>query len=168
MNRKMLALGAGFAVTLAVITAGVLAYVARPRPEPPWNDAFDARLSDIGVWQTVDSTGKANGSGSIEFTYVVQNGTRKDYSTDGESVVAMAQRPDGLMPLDSGSHVEYPIFIPAGSKVAVKISIPYADALGEVARGEERKAVREKLPKLAGFVLFDRRAHCRISFPKDW
>src|SRR5260221_4759201 len=66
MNRKMLALGAGFAVTIAVITAGEFAYVARPRAGPPWNDAFVAKLSDIRVLQTVDSTGKSLGAASLD------------------------------------------------------------------------------------------------------
>ena len=108
-------------------------------------------------------------SGTVEFTYIVENRSGFDYSTTGESITAMVQRPDGLVASEETIKMKYPIFIPAGQKVAVKITIPYGDAIGPVDKNTDlRKAVREHLPKLSGFVLFDQANRFQIELPKGW
>jgi len=168
---KAFAFGSGFALTIALVGGAALWYLSRPSPPEPWNDkALNAVLSDIEVWQDMpDRTGRPADQGFVEFVYIVENRLDKDYSTDGASIKAMVRRPDGLVSSDDAIKVKYPIFIPSGQKVAVTVSIPYAVALGPIEKDTDmRKTVREKLPKLSGFVLFDQGARYQIELPKDW
>ena len=164
---KAAAFGAGFALIAGAIVAGVYWWVTRRDSDARWNStALRATLSDIDVWQDVGTAGTPSEEGSLEFTYVVHNQSGRDYSTTGASVVIMARRPDGLAASEKAIVVGYPIFIPSGERVAVKISIPYGRALGPIeANTDVRRRVREKLPKLAGFVLFDRATRYQIDFP---
>jgi len=168
--RRSFALGAGFAVTIGVLAGGVFLYINRPRPELPWNSrAFQAAFSDIDVWENVGPDGKPDDRGTVEFTYFLENRSGSDYSSDGSAIVAMVQRPDGLIGPEGDVRVKLPIFIPAGQRVAVKIAIPYGRELAAVhGKSDSRKLVREKLPKLAGFVLFDRAKRYRIELPMGW
>ena len=81
----------------------------------------------------------------------------------------MVRRPDGLAASEEAIKVKYPIFIPKGQKVAVVVGIPYGDILGPVNKNTDlRKAVRDHLPKLSGFVLFDKTKRYQIELPKGW
>ena len=167
---RCLGFGAGFALTLALLGGALFWYSSRPRSERPWNSvAFKASLSDIDAWQAEALIGsQPPNSGMLEFTYIVENRSGTDYSTTGASVVAMVQRPDGLVASEESIKVKYPIFIPSGQKVAVLLSIPYGD-IGSVDKNTDlRKALREQLPKLSGFVLFDQATRYQIELPKGW
>ena len=86
-----------------------------------------------GPWEHYQTKPTSN-PGTLEFTYIVENKSGKDYSTDGASIVAMVRRPDGLAASEEAIKVKYPIFIPAGQKVAIVVGIPYGDILGPVDR----------------------------------
>lgn len=138
------------------------------------NVAFKASLSDIGAWlpdvlpPSNSETWVPQSSGTLEFTYIVENRSGSDYSTNGTSVVAMVQHPDGLTAFVESINVKYPIFIPSGQKVKVSVNIPYVD-VGSVDKNTDlRKFVRERLPKLSGFVLFDQSNRYQIELPKGW
>ena len=168
--------GVGFALVVGLLGSLFLWYSSRPAREEPWNaDAFSASLSTIDAWEDAQGpwkdyqTKQMSKSGTLEFTYIVENKSGKDYSTDGASVIAMVRRPDGLASSEEAINVKYPIFIPTGQKVAVVIGIPYGGVLGRVDKNTDlRKAVREHLPKLTGFVLFDKSKRYQIELPKGW
>jgi len=175
---KSAAFGAAFAIVLAAISFVVYIWQTRPKADPAWNtSALHATFSDIDVWEdVVDDKGhpieRGDGAlrpGDIEFTYVVENRSGRDYATDGSSIVAMVRRPNGLAASEGDVRVKYPIFIPAGQRVAMKVSIPYASALGPIdGTTNLRERVQKQLPKLAGFVLFDRATRYQIDCPKAW
>lgn len=164
------AFGAGFAVVLAAIAGSIYLWTSRPKPQRPWNtNALRAQFSDIDSWEYLKPDGTPDDRGSLQFTYIVENRSARDYSTDGSAVVAMVRRPDGLAASEGDIQVSYPIFIPSGQRVAVKITIPYGSAIGTIdEKTNLQQRVREKLPKLAGFVLFDRSNRYQIDFPRAW
>jgi hypothetical protein len=168
------AFGATFAIVFATICGAAYVWYTRPKTEPAWNAAaLKATFSDVEAWyDLVDDNGNpipGNPGGDVEFTYVVENRSGRDYSTDGSSVIAMVRRPDGLAASEGDIRVRYPIFIPAGQRVAVKIAVPYAHALGSIdAKTNVRERVRTNLPKFAGFVLFDRSTRYQIDCPRGW
>jgi hypothetical protein len=171
MYVRAFAFGSGLAVTVVLLAGAVIWYHGRPEP---WNDrALKAVLSNIKKEQPtlLDQVAprKTADNGNLDFTYVVENRTSKDYSTDGSSVVAMVRRPDGFAASEASIRVRYPTFSPSGQKVIITISIPYGDVLDPVESDVDvRRAIREKLPKLSGFVLFDRSSHYQIELPKGW
>lgn len=166
---KIFAFGSGFALTIALLVGVVLWYSNRLPPTQPWDTkAFSAVLSGIEVWEDSHEGPIAN-NGTVEFTYIIENHLSKDYSTDGSSIVAMMRQPDGLVNTEDVIHVKYPIFIPSGQKVAVIIGITYHRSIGAIDKDTDlRKTVRENLPKLSGFLLFDQINRYQIELPKDW
>ncbi len=167
-------IGAGIAVTLSIIIGGWVWYSGRPKPPKPWN-----RQAITAEYDFVRPEGDKN---NLTFHYILQNNTAFDYRVDSDAEIEIT----GRLKQEKGfsqfaNHyvtVEYPIFVPAGSRVWLALNIPYPYPVKEKEEPttDERrqfttdvaKYVADKMGNLDGFVLFDTSNRYEIDFSNGW
>lgn len=171
---KSFGFGAGFAIGFCAIAGFWLWYSERPKPSKPWN-----KQAITAEYDYVDPEGDKN---SLTFHYVLQNNTDSDYrigSDSGIEITNKLKRQKGLG--EFANHTittNYPVFIPAKSRVWISLKIPYPYPIKEKDNPttDERKQyttevakyVTDELSNLDGFVLFDMSNRYEIDFPTGW
>jgi hypothetical protein len=171
---KAAGLGAGFALMLSAIAALSIWYWNRPKPPKPWN-----KNAITAEYDSVRPDGKDD---HLKFWYTLQNNTNEDYRLQNKAGVsitgALIKTHSFSQFSDDYEWTDFPIFVPAHSRVRIGIEIPYTYNLSEKenANHEERRAysaqvakyVTDKLSNLGGFVLFDDSHRYEIDFPSGW
>jgi hypothetical protein len=166
--------GAGFAVVLCAVAGTWFRYAARPKPPKPWNKT--AITAEYGY---VRPEGE---KGYLAFNYVLQNNTDFDYRVESDSGIEITGRlksEKGFSTFaDRYVTADYPIFLPAKSRVRVSLNIPYAYPIKEKDKPNEEeskqyttavaKYVTDEMGNLGGFVLFDTVSRYEIDFPGGW
>jgi hypothetical protein len=161
--------GVGFALCLAIVVSVVLWRVSRPQPPKPW----DTKTIEAEYDGTVDQH-----TSDIEFRYALKNTGTEDYRiSDSSSVqLAMRMKKDGeLTPFNKIVRIDTPIFVPAGHKTMVFLTMKTGEHFQhqlpehptDAEREQYRKAVLDYLSdsKLGGFALFDEMHRIEIDFP---
>ena len=162
--------GAGFALVFAIIVGLVGWYNSRPKPPKPWNTnaIIASGPPAFGVW----GDGK-----SIELSYSLQNTTTADYKVDEDTQIKlMSKMADGAFspPLSKESaSVTLPVFIPAGQKALLLVSLVTADIPqrnGGEADQKYHERLREYLQRngegVASFAIFDEANRYQLTLPK--
>ena len=116
--------GAGFALISALLIGATLWWSSRPVKPKPWNTkAITAEFSDIFA------EGEKN---TLVFVFTLQNNTEKDIQIADDTSIhlgALLQRSNAFS-FDIGDvlKTDYPIYIPAKSRVRFKIHVnsPYS------------------------------------------
>jgi hypothetical protein len=165
--------GAGFAVIVCAVIGGAIWYSERPKPPKPWN-----KQAITAEYDYVFPEGEQN---NLVFRYVLQNNTDSDYrvkSNTGIDITGKLKQQNGFSNFDRFESVEYPVFVPAKSRVRVSINMPYSYPTKEKAnatgtetkefRAAVEKFVTKEMPNLGGFVLFDTLNRYEIDFPNGW
>jgi hypothetical protein len=168
--------GFGIGVTLALcgLAACLIWYNDRPKPPKPWDkQAIVAEYDGARLYGEKDD---------ISFFYMLQNNTDLDYrieSKSGVEVTAKLKQEKGFSTFGAGFvTTDYPVFVPARSRVWIGLSIPYPyhtkekDNPTPEERGQYSLAVEKyvtnELTNLDGFVLFDTSSRYEIDFPGGW
>ena len=169
---KSFGFGAGVAIVIALIGAGVAWYLNRPIP---WDTT-----SITSEYSHVDTTGEKN---TFVLDYTLSNNTNTDYSISEYSkfpIFANLKDSGQLSgsPNDEFLSYQKPIFIPPGRKLRFLINLkyPYPIKAKKKQSKEERKQYRkniekymnEKFSNLNGFTLFDKDNHYEIQFENGW
>jgi hypothetical protein len=166
--------GAGFALMLCAVAGSWLWYNGRPKPPKPWNKQAITAEYDI-----VRPEGDKD---NLAFHYILQNNTDSDYRVDSDAgidISAKLKHEKGFSAF-APRYVttEYPIFVPAKSRVRISLSIPYPYPIKEKDKPttNERKQyttdvakyVTDEMGNADGFVLFDMSNRYEIDFPNGW
>jgi hypothetical protein len=159
---------------LCIVVGVWVWYRERPKPLQPWD-----KKAITAEYDHVRPQGDEN---NLSFRYVLQNNTDLDYRIDSDSgieITAKLQTEKGFGEF-ARKYVttQYPIFVPAKSRVRISLDIPYSYPLKEgrdlTAEESQRYAaavesyVTGKLSNLDGFVLFDTNNRYEIEFPSGW
>lgn len=169
--------GAGFAVVVCAVIGGFIWYSNRPKQPKPWN-----KQAITAEYDYVRPEGDKN---NLVFRYILQNNTDFDYRVDSDTSIAITGKlkqekgySDFGGPFGRYVTTEYPILVPAKSRVRIAINIPYAYPTKEKDKetSEERqqfsasvaKYVTGKFTNLDGFVLLDTSNRYEIDFPTGW
>jgi hypothetical protein len=171
--------GAGIIVALTIIIAFFFWYTSRPPKSRPWNrGAITAefyRLSTVG-----------EGDATLEFEYVLNNNTEKDYELATHSAPKIAAKLEDTNSLtgfadENALALKLPIFVPAHQKTRISVTMP-GYSFPTVARptiastSEEwhkyhagvAAHVTKKMSNLNGFVLFDEESRYQVELPNGW
>ena len=157
----------------AVVGAWVL-YTERPKPLKSWNKQAIAAEYDY-----VSPQGDKN---NLAFYYTLQNNTDSDYRVDSYSPVEITgklrQQKEFAAFSDKDVTTNYPVFVPARSRVRFVLNIEYPYPVREKSNPTDEehtryatdvaKYVTDKLSNLDGFVLFDTKNRYEIDFPTGW
>jgi hypothetical protein len=170
--------GVGFGVGFALMVCGIggswLWYKSRPRPQAPWN-----KQAIVAEFDYVRPQGENN---NLTFHYVLQNNTDSDYRIDSEAdaeITARLKKEKGFSSFaNKYVKIDYPIFVPAKSRLWVSLNVPYPYPIKEKINPTEdedkqygtdvAKYVTTKTGNLDGFVLFDTLNRYEIDFPGGW
>lgn len=174
---KAAGFGAGTAVAVAVVLGVFLWYSSRPAKPKPWNrEAITAEFDRV---TTVSDS-------RLEFQYVLDNKTDKDYELQSYSRPKIAARLESTNSLtgfaDENEFVlGLPIFVPARQKARISLTMPSygfrpVTRLTDSSSTEEQHKYRaevlahvtSKMPELNGFVLFDEGTRYQIDLPNGW
>lgn len=164
--------GAGFAIIFFIVMGSIFLYQAQPKP---WNtNAITAS------YKSVDTEGKDN---LLIFYYTLTNNTKYDYNIEHIKDILLASKLEknkeiSVENTDDMITIDPPIFIPAYHRLYFMIHIryPVPKKTSTVDSKEEREKYRKEIeayinkefPNLDGFVLFDKKNHYKIEFPKGW
>lgn len=163
--------GAGAVLALGLLRGAVVWFASRPRPPEPWNStAITASFDDVST------EGDAS---TLVFSYVLENKTQVDYRLESQQVLLLQLKKEKILSQqDTGLSIELPIFLPSGRRqrvqIHVSVSCPEREIENPTAqqRDAHRKAVakyvRDEMPNLDGFTLFDRSSHYEIRLPRGW
>jgi hypothetical protein len=167
-------IGAGFAITAALIVGGFMWWSNRPPKPKPWNqNAITAKFD------TLDVQGQDN---HVYFSYTLENHTDSDFTLTDNSGVhlgASLKRGNSIsFSNDDYLSTTYPIYIPAKHNVRVVLNIkyPYNAPISQYATDDEKSDWKTKLAgtivkemtNLDGFVLMDDASRYQINFPNGW
>ena len=166
--------GAGFAILLSAVGGALVWYKGRPKPPKPWN-----KQAITAEYINVLPEGDKN---DVSFHYVVQNNTDSDYRLDsdfGIETTGRLRQENGFAPFSSHFvTAQYPLFVPAKSRVRMALSIPYPypERAKDKPTPDERKQyaatvakyVTDEMGNLDGFALFDTINRYEIDFPSGW
>jgi|SRR6267142_233019 len=165
---KFVAFGAGFAIMAGAIAAGALWYSRRPRPEKPWNQSAIKASST----QTLFSIQSDRAVG--DFRYSLQNTTDRDYKLPADTTIMLRLAQDMSYRQVPDMTWDHNLYIPAGQKVNVSISLPiiYSDYNFSKAKADDEKQLapfmNSRLAEIDGFVLFDPTNRYKVDFPNGW
>ncbi len=171
--------GAGAVVAIAIVVALFFWYKSRPVKPKPWNrSAITAEYYRVSATDQPDS--------KLEFQYVLENKTDKDYELQKYSAPKIAARLEDTNSLTGFADenqivLELPVFVPAHQKTRITITMPsYGfSALTHPtssSTAEERRKYRaevaahvtKQLSNLNGFVLFDESKRYQVDLPNGW
>jgi hypothetical protein len=166
---------AGSASVLALISGYFLWNESKPKRSQPRNTtAIIAKYDDISI------NDKDN---HISFQYFIENNTDQDYELERSTGICLAVklgREKSLSPcLDNvQENIHFPTFVPARQRVMFVIQTPkictkpfkFANSPEEQEKQREEleDCVRNEMPNVNGFVLFDDYHRYEIDFPKSW
>jgi hypothetical protein len=166
--------GGGFALVFGAIIGLVMWHTNRPKAPKPWDKhAISAEYDYVRPEGEKDD---------LRFNYVLQNNTDLDYRAESDAGIDITGKLKAEKEFSefAGHYVttEYPIFIPARSRVRCFLQIPYPYPVKEKSNSsvderqqyttEVAKYVTEQLGNLDGFVLFDSDKRYEIDFPSGW
>jgi hypothetical protein len=167
--------GAGFALTLCIVVGVLIWYIDRPRPPEP-SKPWDTRT----IQAEYDGTTEEHTS-DIGFRYVLKNNGTEDYRISDSNSVQISFRVgnDGKLAFSNKiMSIETPVFIPAGQKAIVLLTMRtgtrFQHQLPEHATDAEREQYRKEVVDylngtlLVGFALFDEVPRIEIEFPSGW
>ena len=176
---KAVGFGAGAVLAAAICLGLFVWYKSRPVKPKPWDQsAITAKFYQVS---TTDE-----GASKLEFQYVLQNNTDKDYELQTYSAAKIAGKLQ-----DTGSltgfatqeefSLKLPIFVPAHQKTRINITLPnYGFSspvhLTSASSDDERRQhnaavvayVTKRMSNLDGFVLFDDNSRYQIELPNGW
>jgi len=166
--------GAGFALALCAVAGFWLWYSGRPKPQKPWNKQ--------AITAEYDYVRPEGDKDNLAFNYVLENNTNSDYRVDSDSGVEITGelKQENEFSQFGRRYIttEFPIFVPAKSRVRISLSIPYTYPIKEKDDPtlDERKKyttdvakyVMDKMGNLNGFVIFDTSNRYEIDFPNGW
>jgi hypothetical protein len=166
--------GAGFAIVLCAVAGTWFRYTSRPKPPKPWN-----KTAITAEYDYVRPGGEKD---YLAFSYLLQNNTDFDYRVESDSGVEITGRlkkEKGFSTFaDHYVTADYPIFVPARTRVRVSLRVPYPYPIMEKINPseDERKQyttdvaqyVTDEMRNLGGFVLFDTANRYEIDFPGGW
>jgi|SRR5579863_4857975 len=167
-------IGAGIAITLCAVIGSWIWYSDRPKPPKPWNiQAITAEY---------DYAHPEGDKNNVAFHYILQNNTEADYRVDSDAgieITSKLKREKGLSQF--ANHyvtADYPIFVPAHTRVWISLNIPYPYPIREKEgptldereqyKTEVARYITDKWTNLDGFVLFDASTRYEIEFPNGW
>jgi hypothetical protein len=171
---RSLGFGAGFAVAFCAVAGSWIWYSQRPKPPKPWN-----KQAITAEYDFVRPDGDKN---NLTFHYILQNNTDSDYRLDSDTGIEIT----GRLKQEKGfsafaNHyvtTEYPVFVPAKSRVWISLTIPYPypEKERDKPTDDERKQyttnvvtyVTDEMGNLDGFALFDTLNRYEIDFPDGW
>jgi hypothetical protein len=172
-TRKWIILGASSGIGFAFALAGVWAIWAGHHSQP---DVWDRKA----VTATFDELENVSALGKLVFHYVLHNNAPTDYALSETSTIQFmirsSDRPTllrvDLTPVPFGHPQDVkledlPVFIPG------KESVPFSFTCHSIFLGGPGDPLNatvygESVKDIAGFVLFDTRAHYRIELPRGW
>lgn len=163
-------LGAGFAVVAAAAFIIVHWYQSQPKPPVPWNSrAITARFSHLST---------EGEKPTLVFWYILENTTDYDYTLsnlDSASFMVTLTGQQALVPAEfQGLNLltcDIPVFVPAHRSIrsAIHMKLPYTGAkLPDEKSARLETWLRQRLPTLGGFELYDRAQRYEIRFPTGW
>jgi hypothetical protein len=149
-------------------------YAARPKPPKPWN-----KTAITAEYDYVRPEGEKD---YLAFYYLLQNNADFDYHVESDSGVEITgglKKEKGFSTFaDHYVTADYPIFVPARTRVRVSLRVPYPYPIKEKNNPseDERKQyttavaqyVTDEMRNLGGFVLFDTANRYEIDFPGGW
>ena len=153
--------GAGFAIVAAIILSTVLWWSSLPPKQKPWDDK-----AIVASYEDLDTESDSN---NLHFTYTLENRTDSDYRVDSDARVHLAAFLQQTKALSFGNsdilHADYPIYIPAGSRVRFELHVNYPypikpdlNAPADVQHDfytKEAQFVTKELSNVDGFTLLD-------------
>lgn len=166
--------GVGVALVLCVVVGFWVWYGERPKPPKPWNkQAMTAEYDGLDVRAP---------NNNVVFGYALQNNTEEDYRLDsdfGINLTAKIREPKAFAQFSQTYFtLEYPVFVPAKSRVRFTIVSKYkyptqenADSTSEGRKQYQNvlaRHVADKWSNLDGFVVFDTNHRYTIDFPTGW
>jgi hypothetical protein len=166
--------GAGFALVALVIFGAMLWWSSRPPKQKPWNDkAIEAS------YESLDTEGDAN---TFRFVYTLENKTDTDYRVENDSHVHLAaflKQSQALSFSNSENlHTDYPIYIPAKSRVRFQVHLNYPypikpdyNAPNDVQHDFNTKVaqyITKELGNIDGFTLLDDDNRYKVAMPNGW
>jgi len=169
--------GAGAGLTVAIFLGLFVWYKSRPVKPKPWDHgAIIAQFYRVST----------EGDSKLEFEYVLQNKTDKDYELQTFSAPKVAAKLEDTKSLAGFANqdqfsIKLPIFVPAHENTRISITLPSYGFSSQIrltnsSSDEERKKyyaaveahVARKMSNLDGFVLFDESNRYEIELPNGW
>lgn len=171
---RAIGFGAGFALLASIILGGALWWSTRPPKPKPWDDK-----AIVATYEGLDTEGQAN---TFRFTYTLENKTDTDYRVENDSGVHLAaflKRSQALSFSNSDNlHADYPIYIPARSRVRFQIHLgyPYPIKPDYNASDDEQhdfntrvaQYVTKEMGNIDGFIFLDDANRYKIVMPNGW
>jgi len=160
--------GAGFAITLSAIVGIWLWYSNRPKPEMPWNTSA-IKATSTRLLYSIEQD-KLVG----DFRYSLENTTKRDYRLPANADLMVRLAQDMSYRNASNMSFERDLYIPAGQKVNISITLPvmYSDFNFSREKANDEKQlsvfVDRRLAEIDGFALFDPTNRYKVDFPNGW
>jgi hypothetical protein len=166
--------GAGAIVTAAVVMGAFIWWSKRPEKPKPWNSS-----AITASFEEIHTEGETK---TMVFVYTLQNNTDVDYQVQDDSSIhlgATLQRSKAFS-FDKSEFLktDYPIYVPAKSRVRFKLHVHYPYPIGEdlAASDDVRhdwetkicKFANDQLSNLSGFVLMDEHSRFQVIMPNGW
>lgn len=140
-------------------------YTSRPRP---WNkNALKAKFSGFTYQAKQEAF-------VIDFEYVLENTTNKDYTFPPDTTVVERMVYDTGFGSTLNAEIVGNVFIPANHEMLIKIRVPYKyEELGttfqETVDDKKSEAFAfKRLNRLDSFELFDKQNRYEIDLPNKW
>lgn len=166
--------GGAFAIIAAIIIGTFLWWSSRPAKPKQWDEK-----AIVTSYDGLRTEGESN---TFVFDYTLENKTDEDYRVDNDSQVHMAaflKRSQALSFSDTKNlHTDFPIYIPAKSRVRVLIHLGYPypikpnyDASDDMQHDFNTRVaqyVTNEVSNIDGFVLLDDQTHYKIMMPNGW
>jgi hypothetical protein len=166
--------GAGSAVAGGIIIGACLWWTSRPIKPKPWNSK-----AITASFERLMTEGDEN---TYVFVYTLQNNTDFDYRVTGATELHLAAklRQQNEFSFDDSQNLttDYPIYVPAMSRVRFRLHVKYPYPVKEnLDASEDEKAdwytnicryVVKELSNLNGFVIVDDAERYQIDLPDGW
>ena len=171
--------GAGAVAATAIVAALLFWYTTRPVKPKPWNrTAITAEYYRVSTSDEHDS--------KLQFEYVLENKTDKDYEIKAYSAPRIAARLEDTNSLTGFADenvivLKLPVFVPARQKTRISITTPsygfstLTHPTSSSTRDEWHKYyleltahVTKTMSNLDGFVLFDENNRYEVELPNGW
>jgi hypothetical protein len=165
----------GIASVVALISGYFLWNESKLKRSPPWNTA--------AIIAKYDGVSVSDKDKHISFQYLLENNTDQDYKLEGPTGICLAVKLGREKSLtrcldNVQQEIRFPTLVPARQRVMFVIATPkictkefkWANSPDEPEkqRKEFENYVRNKMPNLDGFALFDDFHRYEIDFPKGW
>jgi hypothetical protein len=171
---KAAGFGGGFALVAAIIIGAVMLWSHRAGKPKPWNpNAIIATYNGLSV------EGDKN---TFVYSYILENRTSTDYQIPDDVNVHLAVKYKDSESLNFPKaellHLDYPIFIPARSKVAFQVHLaqpsPFRrdyDASEDVQHDFNTRLAQyatKNMGSINGFEVLDDNSRYQLNLPSGW